>query len=160
MNNLVGSSAPGRLVLGRSNYVGMAGYYAKSIYPQNEGYLTYCATPSAGKKVMVPDGSSNTVIFGEYAGGFVGWGGSGGIQSGTTGWSWSGGCAVSGFGSPYAGSASSSTTSNYSVFNSQHTAIVNFAFGDGSVRPLRSGMDFSTWVYMTGINDGIVVNFD
>lgn len=160
VNNLVGSSAPGRLVLGRSNYVGMAGYYAKSYYPQYQGYFTYCQTPSNGNKVMVADGSSNTIMFGEYAGGYVGWGGGGGIQSGVTGWSWSGGSGISGYGTPYAGTASAPNTSKYYVFNSQHTGLVNFAFGDGSVRAIRTSIDFTTWVFMTGIQDGAVINFN
>ena len=92
------------------------------------------------------------------AGGYIGWGGS--IGNGVSGPSWVAGYNYSGFDSPYSGNASDPVNSKWWAFSSQHTGIVNFCFGDGSVRPLRSGMDFSTFVYMSGIQDGIVVTFD
>ncbi len=157
-NNLVGSSAPGRLVLGRTNYVAMAGYYAQSLYPANVGYFQFSATGNKGTKVMVPDGSSNSVMFAEYAGGWVVWGGGGGVPDGPTGWAWGGGAIFSGFGSPVTGSATTAANaSQYLVANSQHTSIVNVAFGDGSVRGLSSGLDFNTWLALTGIQDGSAV---
>jgi hypothetical protein len=134
----------------------MAGYYSKSSYPQYQGYFTF----NSKNKVAIPDGSSNTIMFGEAAGGYIGWGGSGGIPNGTSGYSWAGGFNYSGFDSPWAGSAMDQVNSKWWAFTSQHTGIVNFCWGDGSVRSLRSGMDFSTFVYMSGIGDGIVVTFD
>ena len=150
------SACPGCTVVGRTNYIGMAGYYTKSTYPQYQGYFTHLSKT----RIAVPDGSSNTILIGEMAGGYIAWGGSGGIASGVSGPGWVAGFNYSGFSSPVSGPASNPTTSNYGAFSSQHTGIVNFAFGDGSVRPLRSGMDFSTYVFMSGIQDGIVVTFD
>ncbi len=151
------SSAPGRLVVGRSNYIGMGGYYAKSQYPQYQGFFTH---KSQNKLAACPDGTSNTVMIGEMAGGYIAWNGSGGIPNGVSGESWVAGFNYSGFDSPYSGSAADPVNSKWWAFSSQHTGIVQFAFGDGSVRPLRSGMDFSTWVYITGIQDGVVVTFN
>jgi prepilin-type N-terminal cleavage/methylation domain-containing protein len=156
-NTVLGSSCPGCLVIGRSGYAAMAGYYSKSSYPQYAGYFTYCSTPSAASKVEVSDGSSNTIMFGEYAGGPVSWGGGGGIGNGPTGASWAGSSFYSGFGTPYAGNIMSSPS--YDVFNSQHTGLVLFAFGDGSVRPISTSIDFTTYVYLSATADGNVVNF-
>jgi hypothetical protein len=160
------SSAPGRLVVGRSHYTGMGGYYSTQSYPQYKGFFTY---NSKNKVAATPDGTSNTVMFGEMAGGFNAWNGSGGIPNGPMTASWASGFNYSGFDSPWTGGPASApacggtVTSNCSkwwAFSSQHTGIVNFCFGDGSVRSLRGQMDFSTWVYMTGIQDGIVVSFN
>jgi prepilin-type N-terminal cleavage/methylation domain-containing protein len=166
------SSAPGRIVVGRSSYTGMGGYYAPSLNassgcPGCEGFFTHM---SKKKVAATPDGTSNTVMFGELSGGWIAWGGNGGIPDGVSGYSWACGFNYSGFDSPYAGSASQppvydssgnqTAGSRWWAFSSQHTGIVNFCFGDGSVRSLRSGMDFSTWAYMTGVADGIVVTFD
>jgi prepilin-type N-terminal cleavage/methylation domain-containing protein len=158
------TAAPGRLTVGRANYIGVGGYYAPSLEPQFKGTFTH------NSKTKIPgiiDGSSNTVMFGEMVGGFIDWAGSGGIPSGVSGPSWTAGFNYSGFDSPWSpanqNAPSCGTPPNCSkwwAFSSNHAGIVQFCFGDGSVRGLRNGMDFSTWVYITGIADGIVVNFD
>jgi prepilin-type N-terminal cleavage/methylation domain-containing protein/prepilin-type processing-associated H-X9-DG protein len=158
--DFVFSSAPGCLVLGRSGYVGMAGYYAKSQYPQNVGFFTFGANVSL---VKVPDGTSNTIMFGEYAGGYIGWAGSGGIQSGINGAAWASAAAFSGFGTPCNGvSQINDTTGTYSCyaqFGSYHTGGAMMGFGDGHVQLLSASIDFNTWVALSGIADGVVVNF-
>jgi prepilin-type N-terminal cleavage/methylation domain-containing protein len=153
-NAHVFSSAPGRLVVGRSNYVGMAGYYAQSQYPQNKGIFTHLSTNKVGS---IPDGTSNTVMFGEVAGGFIGWGGSGGIPNGISGYSWAGGFNYSGWGTPYAGTAANPNTSQWYNFSSQHTYVVMVAMADGSVRPINTSIDFGTWIALTGMQDGYVI---
>jgi prepilin-type processing-associated H-X9-DG protein len=150
------SSAPGRLVMGRTNYMGMAGYYSQSVYPQYAGLFTY---KSKNKLAAVPDGTSNTILFGEVAGGYIGWGGSGGIPNGVSGWAWACGFDYSGFGTPYAGSAADVNNSQWWNFSSQHTGVVNFCFADGSVHSLTTVIDFATWVYLTGFQDGVAVTF-
>jgi prepilin-type N-terminal cleavage/methylation domain-containing protein len=144
------SSAPGRLVLGRSNYTGMGGYYAPSQYPQYKGFFTH---KSATALARCPDGTSNTILFGEWAGGQIDWGGSGGIPNGISGVSWVCGFNYSGWGPPAAGDRT-----NWWGFSSNHTQIVNFGWGDGSVRSLNTSIDFGTWVYLTGYQDGVPVS--
>ena len=155
---LVFSAYPGGLVVGRSNYTGMAGYYAPSQFQQYKGYFTHM---SQNKLANTPDGTSNTIMFGETAGGFIGWGGSGGIPSGISGYSFMNGFNYSGFGEPKAGvEGTNDQGSWWYVFNSRHTGIVNFCWGDGSVRSLSSGIQFfPLWIALTGIQDGFVVNF-
>ena len=153
------SSAPGRDVMGRSSYLGMGGYYAPSQYPQYQGLLTYQSSTSLAR---VPDGTSTTILFGEFAGGYIGWGGNGGIPSGASGGSWSCGFNYSGFSGPVTGDPTNpNSTAAWYAFGSQHAGnVVNFAFADGSVRNLTTSIDFSTWVYLTGYADGVPVNIN
>ena len=154
-NTHVFSSCPGCKAVGRSNYIGMGGYYAPSQFDQYKGYFTHLST---NKLANTPDGTSNTVMIGEMAGGYIGWGGS--IGDGISGPSWVAGFNYSGFSEPYAGNPNDPVSSKWYAFSSNHPGVVHFCFGDGSVRSLKSGMDFSTWVYMTGIQDGVVVTFN
>ena len=153
------SAEPGALIMGRSSYVAMGGYYAPSLYPHYQGLFTYNSANSLAK---VPDGTSTTIMYGEYAGGWINWGGGGGLPNGPSGASWSVGFDYSGFNSPATGDPTNqNSTAEWYNFGSTHTAgIVNFCFADGSVQHLRAGMDFSTWVYLTGFEDGVVVNVD
>jgi len=160
------SSEPGGLVIGRSHYVPMGGYYSQTVnvadpnafqgFPQYKGMFTYNSRNALAK---IPDGTSNTIMFGEIMGGLIDWGGGGGIgASGNpvlSGYSWAGGFNYSGFDTPQAG-----PKTDWWRFSSRHPAQVNFAMGDGSVRALGTNIDFSPWVFLTGMQDGIVVNFD
>jgi len=153
------SSAPGRLVVGRTNYLGMGGYYAKSSNPANQGIFSHM---SSLKVVQISDGSSNTVMFGEYIGGLINWGGSGGIPNGVSGGGVGAGFNYSGFGPPVSGSPASATALNgswYAMFGSAHTGLIQVCMGDGSVRGITTSIDFNTWVNITGFQDGVTVNF-
>jgi prepilin-type N-terminal cleavage/methylation domain-containing protein/prepilin-type processing-associated H-X9-DG protein len=156
--DFVFSSCPGCLVLGRSGYVGMAGYYAKSEFPQFQGYFTYL---SKNKIANTPDGTSNTTMFGEYAGGFINWSGSGGISNGINGAAWASAPAFSGFGVPCNGPSQimDPNQSCWAHFGSFHTGGTMMAFGDGHVQLLSTSVDFNTWIALSGIQDGIVLTF-
>ena len=159
------SSAPGRLVIGRSNYLGMGGYDGPSAAQQYGGIFYYKSKTSVAR---VPDGTSNTILFGEYAGGTINWGGGGGIPSGVSGAAWACGFNYSGFDVPTTvnyddsgnGPNGSTGTPTYARFSSRHSGnIVNFCFIDGSVHSLQANIDFGTWIALTGIQDGVVVNY-
>jgi prepilin-type processing-associated H-X9-DG protein len=45
-------------------------------------------------------------------------------------------------------------------FSSRHTGgIVQFAFADGSVRPITTSSDWWTYLYASGMQDGQVINW-
>jgi prepilin-type N-terminal cleavage/methylation domain-containing protein/prepilin-type processing-associated H-X9-DG protein len=143
--------------LGRTNYVGVAGYmgkaskyfappYAPPPTPDYEGIMCNKSKVSLAN-IADADGASNTMMFGESLGSksvpreyVVTWVG--------------GGAMCTGFGFPDIQDA------DWDNFSSLHPDIVNFCFADGSVRPLRSGSDFNTFVYLSGWHDGKVPDFN
>jgi prepilin-type N-terminal cleavage/methylation domain-containing protein len=143
------SSAPGRLVVGRSSYIGVGGYYAPSQFPQYVGFFTYQSKVSLGR---VPDGTSNTLMFGEMAGGTIKWGGSGGIPDGLDGVGRCAGFNYTGWGTPVA------YQDQWFEWSSHHTGVVQFCMGDGSVQRISQNIDFNTFVFLSGIQDGAVVS--
>jgi prepilin-type processing-associated H-X9-DG protein len=151
------SSEPGALVLGRCNYLGSGGYYAPSLYPQLAGLFTYRSDTSIAK---VPDGTSNTFMFIEYAGGWINWGGGGGIPDGWDGAHWSCAFNYTGFGTPatYINSNNAGAKAgdfSWALFGSRHTGnICNIAYADASVRAVTPQIDFGTWVSLSGYRDG------
>jgi prepilin-type N-terminal cleavage/methylation domain-containing protein/prepilin-type processing-associated H-X9-DG protein len=152
----VGSSCPGCVVMGRTNYLGMGGYYGPSLYPQYAGLYTW---KSNVKIPWIQDGTSNTIAFAEFVGGGVQWGGAGGLTDGIMGATWSCGFNYSGFGGPSPIGSRDITPGTiggyYYLYGSDHTAnICNVAYADGSVRAVLPSINFTTWVYLTGYKDG------
>jgi prepilin-type N-terminal cleavage/methylation domain-containing protein len=158
------SAAPGRLIVGRTSYLPNGGYYAQSQFPQYRGPFTYKSQVGIAQ---IQDGSSNTMLFVEYMGGFIDWNGSGGIPNGMSGGGIGCGFNYTGFGQPTNDPKLHTVRADgsfnyiaYGRFGSLHTGVVQACFGDGSVRRIKTSIDFSTWVYISGIEDGVVVTFD
>ncbi|QJW99848.1 DUF1559 domain-containing protein [Frigoriglobus tundricola] len=106
------------------------------------------------KLATFPDGTSQTILFGETVG-----------TAGNERLSWMGaGTFTFLFGITDPG------PSGWSSFGSRHTGVAQFAYGDGSVRSIRKmGSDwYAGWysdawknaVYAGGTSDGVPVNFD
>jgi prepilin-type N-terminal cleavage/methylation domain-containing protein/prepilin-type processing-associated H-X9-DG protein len=132
-----------------------------------EGLFTNRSTNKLG---AVPDGTSNTLMFGEHIGGFNQ------VAPYTTRnfiHSWFGVGALAtkfGLGQPGLVYGNSKPGANWSNFSSRHTGGVQFCFGDGSVRLLKFGQttirtpkcssDWYTLNALAGMKDGQVVNAD
>jgi prepilin-type N-terminal cleavage/methylation domain-containing protein len=116
------------LNLGLTNYVGVAGGMGKvsgsgvqNGWDSWEGYFSN----RSRNQIMVPDGSSQTLLFGETCGGEC---------RGTRdfAFAWMGcGALPTGYGIQDDG--------HWYTFGSKHTGIIQFAMGDASIRPLRKG---------------------
>jgi len=137
---------------GRSNYIGNAGLLGVSSDPFYGSMPGYFYFNSKVKQTDVKDGTSNTPMFGECLGGAetgtrdfsLSWAGSGALP---TAW---------GLGSP----------AQWYQFGSKHSGVVQFGFGDGSVRKFRKGVGASFFTtdwyqlqYAAGRSEGQVVNY-
>jgi prepilin-type N-terminal cleavage/methylation domain-containing protein len=141
---------------GRTNYIGNAGLLGVNTDPFYGSMPGYFFINSKVKQVDVKDGTSQTPIFGEWLGGretgqrdfSAAWAGAGGLP---TAWGLL-------------------TPAQWYTFGSKHAGIVQFGFGDGSVRKFRKGVGGSastTWFttdwyqlqYAAGRAEGNVVNY-
>jgi prepilin-type processing-associated H-X9-DG protein len=48
-------------------------------------------------------------------------------------------------------------TDPHYIFSSKHAAVVNFAFGDGSVQSLKKDMSYDVYVVLGGRADGVAL---
>src|SRR5207248_4683730 len=108
---------------------------------------------SQTRLVQIQDGSSNTLMFGETLGG------EDATQPQDFCYSWMGaGVMPTAFGLPQAGGA------QWYTFSSNHIGVVQFCFGDGSVRGLRKGLaqgtaDGDLYCYISGTSDGQALDY-
>jgi prepilin-type N-terminal cleavage/methylation domain-containing protein/prepilin-type processing-associated H-X9-DG protein len=133
---------------GRSNYMACSGYDGNSASSNWNGrnYQGIYYPNSKTTIVSIADGTSNTIAFGESLCGqktpsrdFVcAWMGSGGMP---TAWGLTSG------------------NPSWVQFSSYHLGGVNFAFQDGSVRPITTSCDYATFQAAGGMADGVVLNY-
>jgi prepilin-type N-terminal cleavage/methylation domain-containing protein len=142
-------------LFGRSNYAPNAGaigapsvnFYGTWFGPFTDRSQTTMQT--------VSDGTSNTIYFGETLGG------EGPPQPRNHSLSWMGaGAFATAWGVPPTNQA------QWYQFSSQHTSVVLFGFGDGTVRPIRQGVgttffanDWYLYMRASGMSDGQTVDF-
>jgi prepilin-type N-terminal cleavage/methylation domain-containing protein/prepilin-type processing-associated H-X9-DG protein len=135
---------------GRTNYVGVSGYLgraSKYVADTNfEGIMCNRSNITLAN-LSAADGASNTLMFGESLGGTA-------VGQRNLVNTWAGGGAL-----PTAYGLVENDQVDWVHFSSYHPAMINFCFGDGSVRPLRRDGDFNTFVYLSGWNDGREADF-
>jgi prepilin-type N-terminal cleavage/methylation domain-containing protein len=153
--NHLRSGVPGSLVLGRSSYAASLGDWRYG--PGYRGMFYYDKGSQA--IATVADGSSNTMMFIEMAGGK--WpGSSAGLNWGCS-WAQNGNFTAFGVSTGNA----DPNQNGAALFGSYHTSLINVVYGDGSVRGLSNLAAFNTtnfpiWAAMSGVADGQVLQFD
>jgi prepilin-type N-terminal cleavage/methylation domain-containing protein len=140
---------------GGSNYIGCAGGLGGYMGLANAQYQLYPGIYYPNSKVRltdITDGTSNTLAFGEVLGGY----------DGTTGQRQTHASWMGASGMPVAwGLPSNAKASRWYMFSSNHTGgIIQFAFGDGSVKGLRSSITTATLRALAGRAEGNVINGD
>jgi prepilin-type N-terminal cleavage/methylation domain-containing protein len=141
--------------LGRSNYAGVAGAASHGTHPFWSTYEGLFTNRSQNSLHNIPDGASNTLMFGE---------GVGGLDNGVPklAFSWVAASALRTFTGmrPY--------NEDTRGFQSMHPGVVQFCFADASVRCLKHGNSYwngtgdlppassDWWVYqeLAGMRDG------
>jgi prepilin-type N-terminal cleavage/methylation domain-containing protein/prepilin-type processing-associated H-X9-DG protein len=142
--------------LGLSNYIacaGTLGIQSQSPYNQWVGPFFADSKTVTMAGITSGDGTSNTLAFGEFLGGTSG-------PARDFNCSWMGAsCLPTYWELP--------DPCQWYTFGSRHSAVINFAFCDGSVRGLAKQTNPSTgsthWYnlqYAAGVNDGQAVNWD
>jgi len=138
-------------LFGRTNYAGCQGaigYGSDAFYGKYTGLLTDRSKITLGQSTA-RDGTANTLFFGETLGG---------TSVGTRDFSasWLAGSMPTAWGLP--------EPTQWYTFGSRHSGVVQFAFGDGSVRGIKRGQtggngafssnDWIVFMEMSGWQDG------
>jgi prepilin-type N-terminal cleavage/methylation domain-containing protein/prepilin-type processing-associated H-X9-DG protein len=162
------SGNPGGVILGRSNYVAVAGDWRRISDRDNSdpkqpglncrGLFGYKSRNTLGR---VPDGTSNTLLFAESAGGF---------DKDNHRWlgeTWNSSIWFSAFGvcpnqsNPNCDFSAQGKGLGWGTAGSFHAGnMVNVAYADGSVRQLRPDIDFLSLSYLCGFQDGKIQSAD
>jgi prepilin-type N-terminal cleavage/methylation domain-containing protein len=124
------STPPADATLGRTNYAGVAGIGGRGTDPNTGPYEGLFSNRSQNSLDRIPDGASNTPLFGESLGL---------IEDGVRkiSHSWMGRGVIN----TTHGLAANHEKAEHN-FDSMHPGIVQFCFADGSVRGLKKGVAY------------------
>jgi prepilin-type N-terminal cleavage/methylation domain-containing protein len=166
------SGAPGSIVLGKTTYVPMGGYPLFSAGTVNgqadpggqfEGMFMYDKGQAQGNPfAAVSDGLSNTIMIAEYSNAYSDFG-VGNVLSGPCANAWAGGFMYTYWAM---GPVATDATTYPNVpkgkvpwfrYSGSHTGVLEVIMGDGSVRNLKTSLDYTVWVIMGGKADGVVL---
>ena len=143
--------------IGKSNYAGMAGYGGNAPDTQSKRYIGIFTNRTQVSISAVPDGTANTIMFGESLG-------TKSISPRPDSLSWMGvGVLSSNWGLDETGGQYFAQAGD-TMFSSLHSGVVQVAFADGSVRPLgktqaSANPGYTLFVYTGGYTDGKNVDF-
>jgi prepilin-type N-terminal cleavage/methylation domain-containing protein len=168
------SSNPGSVVLNRSNYVPMAGYPTFNAgggtqAGQFKGIFAvkFPAIPTTPPEFSSPptritdisDGTSNTILIGEISRCWVDFGTTppNSLLTGPCAASFASGPMYTYWDKDHGQDNPPYPNGVWYRYSSKHTAVINFAFADGSVVGLNNNMDYNVFVALGGMQDGVVV---
>lgn len=144
--------------LGYSNYRGVGGYLEgfSSLSPYSANFKGGIFGPNSGTKFRdIPDGESNTLLFGESTFGF--WADShsslAGNVTSSTGTSYFNGRNFDG--TPFQSSAGAPY---HMTFGSWHDDVIHFALADGSAKSMAKNIDSNLFRQLCVRNDGERMN--
>lgn len=144
LDNVVLFNASGGKALGRSNYVGVAGGYSQTQLRQTDVYTGCFTSRSEVGTEHVRDGTSNTLMFGEFAGGFEN-------NVRKYSFSWMGaGTMPTMFGM-------GDKERPLGQFSSFHGNTTQFCYIDGSVRGVTNDIEDAVLLAISGIQDQKIV---
>jgi len=159
----VSSGQPGATVIGRSTYMASAGDWRANILlrssnPQVGVPCRGIFTPNTRTSLLsISDGTSNTVMLAETAGGLNGTDWALEAWAGSMWWSAFGTCPQSG-GNQNCDNSAAGKGKGWGLAGTWHTSdTCQMAMGDGSVRSFRlGGIDFLSMDYLVGVADGTI----
>lgn len=130
-----------------TNYLGCAGAWGRVNSPDWDRYVGILHNRS--RLAAVPDGSSYTLMFGEANN-----------MYGRYTYTWMGAGALPAAPRQELLDHTIADAKDWRLFSSTHTSVVQYAFGDGSVKPLSVTIDQGLYLGLAGIADGVAVDLD
>jgi hypothetical protein len=135
------TTTPAAAKLGRTNYVGVAGYWGNLQDPMAQLYLGAFSNRTDYSFATFEDGTSNTFLIGETLGGKD----DNNFGAPQYGHSWIGsGAFISGGGLD---------TRQWYAFSSEHPSIVQFCMGDGAVRRVNRTIEYMNYIRISSMKD-------
>jgi prepilin-type N-terminal cleavage/methylation domain-containing protein len=146
--------------IGRSNYAAMSGYLGNDPDTTSKKYIGIYTNRTIVSVAAIPDGTANTIMFGESLG-------CKSISPRTEALSWMGVGVLSDNWGLDEITGANFKQAGETMFSSLHPQVVLFAFGDGSVRGLVKTNAFAVdgnagylnYVYTGGYTDGQNIDF-